>query len=162
MKFSSQEEYGLRCLLQLASRGEGTSATIADISEAEGLSQAYVAKLLRLLRINGFVASVRGQEGGYTLASPARDILVSDVLATLGDRFYEPGFCEQYSGTEDVCTRTASCTIRPVWSRIQRAVDDVLRGISLEDLLREQRSHLRQVLSPDSLLPHALKGGPAV
>src|SRR5512135_1004951 len=98
MKFSSQEEYGLRCLLQLALRGAGASATIADISDAEGLSPAYVAKLLRLLRLSGFVASVRGQEGGYTLVREPVDILITDVLGALGDRFYEPGFCEQYSG----------------------------------------------------------------
>ncbi|MFZ1731689.1 MAG: Rrf2 family transcriptional regulator [Bacteroidota bacterium] len=135
MKFSSQEEYGLRCLLQLARKGPGASMTIPEMSDAEGLSQAYVAKLLRILRISGFVESVRGQEGGYTLARGMSEIVLSDVLAALGGRFYKPGFCDHFSGTETVCTHTFSCSIRPLWHRVQTAIDGVLEKTTLADLL---------------------------
>lgn len=135
MKFSSQEEYGLRCLLQLARKGPGASMTIPEISDAEGLSQAYGAKLLRILRIGGFVESVRGQEGGYTLARGANEILLSDVLAALGGRFYKPGFCDHFSGTESVCAHTFSCSIRPLWHKVQTAIDGVLEKTTLADLL---------------------------
>jgi Rrf2 family protein len=135
MKFSSQEEYGLRCLLQLARKGPGASMTIAEISEAERLSQAYTAKLLRILRLNGFVESVRGQEGGYTLARGEAEIVLSDVLAALGGRFYKPGFCDNYSGTDETCTHTFSCSIRPLWRRVQTAIDSVLETTTLADLI---------------------------
>jgi Rrf2 family protein len=138
MKFSSQEEYGLRCLLQLARRGEGTSLTIPEISAAEGLSAAYVAKLMRILRLEGFVASVRGQEGGYTLARPTGEITVSSVLSALGGKIYEPGFCTQYTGNEDECAHTVSCMIKPVWSRVQEAIDTALRGMTLADLMDDR------------------------
>jgi Rrf2 family protein len=135
MKFSSQEEYGLRCLLQLARKGPGASMTIAEIAEAEGLSQAYVAKLLRILRLSDFVESVRGQEGGYTLAKTPASMVLSDVLAALGGRFYKPGFCDNFSGTGDTCTHTFSCSIRPLWHRVQTAIDGVLERTTLEDLV---------------------------
>ncbi len=109
--------------------------TIAEISEAEGLSPAYVAKLLRLLRLSGFVESVRGQEGGYTLARSVNDMYVLDVLAALGGRFYKPGFCDNFSGTGEVCTHTFSCSIRPLWRRVQTAIDDVLGQTTLADVL---------------------------
>ena len=63
MKFSAQEEYGLRCLLQLGRQAEKGSMTIPEISSAEGLSGPYVAKLMRVLRQGGFVQSTRGQVG---------------------------------------------------------------------------------------------------
>lgn len=138
MKFSSQEEYGLRCLLQLARRGAGVSVTIAEIGEAERLSQAYVAKLLRILRLNGFVESVRGQEGGYTLNRAPGEILLSDVLAALGGRFYKPGFCDNYAGTDETCTHTFSCSIRPLWRRVQSAIDSVLETTTLADLMTQE------------------------
>ena len=69
MKLSSSEEYGLRCLLQLARQTPG-SLTIPEISQAEGITHHNVAKLLRILRQGGFVASARGQQGGYALAKP--------------------------------------------------------------------------------------------
>ncbi|MBV9121820.1 MAG: Rrf2 family transcriptional regulator, partial [Planctomycetes bacterium] len=59
MKISSQEEYGLRCLLRLA-RAEGASLTIPEIAAAEGLSVPYVGKLLAVLRQAGLIDSVRG------------------------------------------------------------------------------------------------------
>ncbi|MFB3095094.1 MAG: Rrf2 family transcriptional regulator, partial [Candidatus Acidiferrales bacterium] len=55
MKFSSQEEYGLRCLLCLAREREGGSLAIPAIGQAEGISTTYVAKLMRILRRGGFV-----------------------------------------------------------------------------------------------------------
>ena len=68
MKLSAQEEYGLRCLLYMARSGETKSHSIPEISRAEGLSVPNVAKLMRILRLGGLVASVRGQAGGYTLS----------------------------------------------------------------------------------------------
>ncbi|MCB2206132.1 Rrf2 family transcriptional regulator [bacterium] len=151
MKFSSQEEYGLRCLLQLG-RSEASSMTIAEIGEAEGLSQAYVAKLLRILRINGFVDSVRGQEGGYTLAREADQILLSEVLAALGGRFYKPGFCDHYAGTESVCAHTFSCSIRPLWHRVQTAIDGVLEKTTLLDLMEGESQPPPALISRDELV----------
>jgi len=52
MKLTSQEEYGLRCLLRLAREGE--SLTIPKISQKEGISNFYVAKLMRILRRAGW------------------------------------------------------------------------------------------------------------
>lgn len=152
MKFSSQEEYGLRCLLQLARKGEGASMTIAEISDAEGLSPAYVAKLLRLLRIDGFVESVRGQEGGYTLARPVVEMRVLDVLGALGGRFYKPGFCDNFSGTGEVCTHTFSCSIRPLWRRVQTAIDEVLGATTIADVLESPSDSTVQPAIPREAL----------
>ena len=151
MKFSSQEEYGLRCLLQLARGVSGSSMTIAGISEAEGLSQAYVAKLLRILRINGFVDSVRGQEGGYTLSREPGQMRISEVLAALGGRFYKPGFCDHFSGTESVCTHTFSCSIRPLWHRVQTAIDSVLEKTTLLDLLEAEAKPAQAIVSREEV-----------
>ena len=67
--------------MHLARQAPGQSLTIPEISQAEGITHHNVAKLLRILRQGGFVASVRGQHGGYTLAIPATQIAISDSLA---------------------------------------------------------------------------------
>ena len=74
MKLSAQEEYGLRCLLALARVEPGRSLTVPQIAEAEHISAPNVAKLLRVLRRAGYVAALRGQAGGYTLARNAREL----------------------------------------------------------------------------------------
>jgi len=138
MKLTSQEEYGLRCLLRVGRAAVGESLTIAELSRAEGISEPNVAKMMRVLRRGGFVNSTRGQAGGYTLSRPAGDIVVGQVLATLGGRLYEPAFCEGHSGLERSCTHMPDCSIRSVWRLVQRAVDQVLGKITLKDLLKSE------------------------
>lgn len=139
MKFSSQEEYGLRCLLQLSRRGPSASMTIPEISAAEGLSVPYVAKLVRILRQDGFVKSSRGQSGGYTLTRSPAQIVVGDVLAALGGRIFDSETCERYPGAEDMCTHAIDCSIRSLWQAVQREVDEVLSKNTLQDLLGSEQ-----------------------
>ena len=138
MKLTSQEEYGLRCLLRVGRAGEGESLTIPELSRSEGISEAQVGKMMRILRRGGFVNSTRGQAGGYALALPADQIPLGPVLATLGGRLYEPAFCDGHSGLERLCTHMPDCSIRSVWRMVQQAVDEILGKITLKDLLRSE------------------------
>ena len=138
MKLSSQEEYGLRCLLQLARAGEGASLTIADMSDREGISAPNVAKIMRILRRAGLVRSTRGKTGGYTLSRPAVEVRALDVLAALGGRLFDSGFCDRHAGIERHCLNTRDCSIRPVLRGLQEAVDLVLGELTLAHLLRSE------------------------
>jgi Rrf2 family protein len=138
MKVSAQEEYGLRCLMQMARNGAEASLSIPEISRAEGLSAPNVAKLMRVLRLGGLVSSVRGQEGGYVLARPPESITLDQVLEVLGEPLFGTRFCEQHTGAERTCAHRRDCSMRPVWISIQRRVNDVLARTSLRDLLRDE------------------------
>lgn len=133
MKFSAQEEYGLRCLLAIA-RSDSGSATIPEISRRENLSESHVAKLLMVLRKEGIVVSSRGHAGGYALARPAGEMKVGDVLAVLGGRLYDDEYCSRHGGLSDVCVHGSGCALSDLWNAIQEAVDSVTFRISLQDL----------------------------
>lgn len=140
MKFSSQEEYGLRCLLEVARCGPDGSVTIPEISRREGLTEPYVAKLLMVLRKGGLINSTRGHAGGYALARPASEIRVGDVLQILGGRLYEDDFCERHVGVQETCSHAQGCSIKSLWNRVQDAVDAVVDNITLADIVREESS----------------------
>ena len=135
MKLSSQEEYGLRCLLQLARAGDTASLTISDMAEREGISSPNVAKIMRILRRAGLVRSTRGKAGGYSLSRPAADVRALDVVSALGGRLFDPGFCDRHAGVEVHCLNTRDCSIRPVLRGLQDAVDQVLGELTLASLL---------------------------
>jgi Rrf2 family protein len=135
MKLSTQEEYGLRCLLQLGRLNEAASLTIFELSRLEGLSPAHVAKILRVLRKGGLVRSTRGQRGGYSLSRPADKIVVGEALGVLGGRLFDSDFCERHAGVERMCTHLGDCSIRPVLRHLQTAVDHFLGRITLKSLL---------------------------
>ena len=149
MKFTAQEEYGLRCLLQIGRQGKGGSLTIPEIAAAEGLSIPYVAKLVRILRQGGFVKSTRGQSGGYALSRPPEQVVVGEVLAGLGGRLFASEYCAQYPGSLASCTHTVDCSIRSLWRAVQSGVDGILSRTTLRDLLgseEEARSSVRELV----------------
>jgi Rrf2 family protein len=135
MKFSAQEEYGLRCLLQIARHGTTGSVTIPEISRVEGLSQTHVAKLLMILRREGLISSTRGQSGGYSIAREPNKISIAEVLEALGGRLYDDEFCERHSGQMDVCKHNVDCGLKSLWQVIQTAVDQVVTRLTLADLM---------------------------
>lgn len=139
MRFTSQEEYGLRCLVQLA-RASADRLTIADIAGREGLTAAYVAKLLGVLQAAGLVSSIRGRGGGYRLARPAEEIDLSTVLLALDGRLYGDDFCERHSGNEATCVHTTQCSIRALWQSVDGAVQRTLAHTHLSDLIASERA----------------------
>lgn len=155
MQLLASEEYGLRCLLQV-SRAEGAgTVSISQIAGAEGLSPEYTAKLMRELRLGGLVESVRGADGGYRLARPAAEINVWEALQVLGGAFFSEAFCACHGGQKRQCVRSSDCSLRALWRAVQAALAETLEGISLSDLVRDERA-MGAWLDPVRLAPLAV------
>ena len=138
MKYSTQEEFGMRLLLRIAKSDSPHGLTIPEISVLEGISISNAGKILRILRLGGFIEGARGQTGGYKLTKPPNEIIVNDVMIVLGGKLYESDFCDLHAGIENICTNSIDCSIRSLWRTIQRMIDDVLSQISLQDLLGKE------------------------
>jgi Rrf2 family protein len=142
MRFTAQEEYGLRCLLQLARNTDpksGRVMTIVEIAEAESLSPAYAAKLLRILRQAKLVESTRGHQGGYRVARPADRVSMAEVLGALDGKLYTDEFCDKYAGNDEACVHLENCSLRSLWGGLERLVYRILDECKLSDLLRNER-----------------------
>ena len=134
MKISAQEEYGLRCLLQLAMLKTDESLTLPQIAEREGISQANAGKLMWLLNKAGFVQATRGTKGGYTLSRPAQDIRLNEVIKVL-DADVLNKHCENYTGVLETCVHKGDCGIRPVIVGLHEIVENALSQITLAQLV---------------------------
>lgn len=135
MKITAQEEYGLRILVRIASCNDSDGLSIPQLSETEGLSSHYVAKLCRILRMSDFINSTPGNKGGYVLAKPAEQIIIKNVLNVLGGQLYDVSFCGDHTGTMRFCTNSVDCSTRSLWSIIQLTMDKLLEKITLADLI---------------------------
>jgi Rrf2 family transcriptional regulator, iron-sulfur cluster assembly transcription factor len=139
MQLSALEEYGLRCLLQVARHEEHAPAEplrIPEIASAEGLSPEYTAKLMRTLRQGGLVVSTRGAAGGYRLAQAADQINIWQVLSVLGGPLFSDAFCSSHPGQLRDCVHTTDCSVRALWRWVGGAIREALVSISLADLAR--------------------------
>ncbi len=143
MKITAQEEYGLRMLIRIASCKDEEGMSIPQLSEAEGLSPHYVAKLTRLLRMEGFINSTPGNKGGYVLARTAKDIKINDVLQALGGVMFDKKFCGSHAGALNLCTNSVDCSSRSLWKMIQFTVDQLLDKITLHELINTEKESAR-------------------
>jgi Rrf2 family transcriptional regulator, iron-sulfur cluster assembly transcription factor len=140
MKITAQEEYGLRILIRVAGCRDSEGMSIPQLSAAEGLSSHYVAKLTRILRMEGFINSTPGNKGGYVLAKPAQKIIINDVLKALGGALFDVKFCGTHAGTMKLCTHSVDCSSRSLWQMIQFLVDKFLDRITLHDLVNTEEN----------------------
>lgn len=139
MKISSQEEYGLRCLLQVAQLTEKNElASLEGIAKAEHITPDYAAKLLSVLRNKDFIVSVRGKRGGYKLSRPPEKIFLDEVIRSLSGELFETDSCQQFPGNDLKCIHISCCSIRSVWMSISQILFKILKQISLKDLLEKE------------------------
>jgi len=149
MKITAQEEYGLRILLRIAGCKDAEGMSIPQLTEAEGIGPHYVAKLTRILRMEGFINSTPGYKEGYILAKPAGEIIINDVLKSLGGALYDKKFCGSHAGILNLCVNSVDCSSRSLWKMIQYTMDQLLDKITLADLVKsedEPSKRLQQIV----------------
>lgn len=108
---------------------------VRDIADREGLSVAYVEKILWTLSRSRIVESVRGPKGGYRLTRPSSEISLGEVLRVLGGVPSETEICSQFTGNQDTCVHHSDCGLRPVWASITDFVNSVFDKVPISALL---------------------------
>lgn len=146
MRISATEEYGLRCILQLAKLPEGEQLAASGIADAEGISVQYASKMMHLFRKAGLVESVRGLHGGFRLTKPAKMVTLHEVFQALGSNKDSESFCERFRGDREACVHIGDCAVRPFWHVLFGHFDSVLREIRLGDLVAGE-ANVRSIMS---------------
>jgi len=128
LRMSKLTDYGTMVLAQLASTGG--LATAGQIAAATHLGQPTVSKLLKCLVHAGLVMSVRGVQGGYTLARAPEEISAAEVL----DALEGPVAITDCSASGGGCDLESFCRVGSAWQRINHAIRRALEQVSLTDL----------------------------
>ena len=136
MQVTRAGEYAIIGLLYLARQPDNRTVMIDEISDAERIPKSFLAKIFQSLAKGGFVLSHRGAGGGFTLAKPAPEISLLDILQCV-----EGAFALQKCVSDDpecvvASDRMPSCTLCAIFGEAQSRVNEVFSRTSLEDLLR--------------------------
>ena len=139
MKLSTKGKYGLRAFIDLAVCGESQPVPLASIAQRQEISVSYLEQLMAKLKKAGLVKSVRGVNGGYTIARPAAEISVGDVLRALeGD--LTPVECAGIDSHGAVqCSSSSQCVSKIVWKRINDSINDTVNSIYIGELVKESK-----------------------
>jgi Rrf2 family protein len=130
MKVSTKARYGLRVMMALANRYGQGPVFLKDIAQEQELSEKYLSRIVIDLRSAGLLDAFRGANGGYMLTRSPEKITVAEVVNVLEDM--TPVECIKDAG---VCGRVETCSANEVWRRLDKAIQETLGGITLEDML---------------------------
>ncbi|GHV67325.1 Rrf2 family transcriptional regulator [Spirochaetia bacterium] len=83
MKISTRGRYGIRLLIDLAEHLDEPHVSLASVAERQSISIRYLEQVAVILRRSGFIRSVKGASGGYTLARKPEDVIIGEILRVL-------------------------------------------------------------------------------
>lgn len=140
MKLSTRGRYGIHAMYDLAEHYGDGPQSIKLIAERQRIPEAYLEQLIGILRREKLVVSNRGAQGGYRLVRPPAEVTVGEVLRALeGGMNLVDCLLE-----EDSCGKSCACPSRIVWMKLQDGLNQIVDGISLQDMIDEYKCQTAQ------------------
>lgn len=136
MKNSTKGRYALRMLLDLAEHQNDGFIALKDIAVRQNISKKYLEQIVPILNKSDFLRTNRGFQGGYQLAKSPEKYTVGEILR-LTEGSLSPVACLEHDPIE--CERKGECATLPVWQGLYRVISEYLDGITLQDILDQQR-----------------------
>ena len=138
MKFSTRTTYGLRAMIQLATKYRQGNLSVAAIAKEEGISPGDLERIFAKLKKAELIKSEKGVSGGYVLSKKPQDISVFEIVRALEGKL-SPFHCLDEKG-KIFCSEKCNCGATTVLVRVQEAVNKTLNSMTLGDLTVKNRS----------------------
>ena len=132
MKLSTKSRYGTRILIELAKHEKEEPLQVSKISEYQKIPLKYLEQLIRVLRMAGFVKSVRGPKGGHKIAVDPSKINLGQIVRL----FEEQTDLVECVSSPEKCEMSSDCLVRCAWQEATSALYDKLNTITIADLLQ--------------------------
>jgi len=146
MRLTGFTDYSLRVLMFLAAEPD-RRATVGEICAAFDIKANHLTKVVHHLAKRGWVTTVRGKGGGLTLAKPAAQIRIGEVVRdTEGQAL--PAEC--FSAEASHCAIVSHCRLKGVLGEAVAAFHAVLDRYTLADITanRQQLVQLLRFMAP--------------
>lgn len=136
MIVSTKGRYALRVMVRLAQKGTEEYVPLKEIAEAEEISQKYLEAIMTTLSKADLVDAAHGKGGGYRLNRPAEGYTVGGILKLTEGALHVASCTAQGAAA---CARSQCCETLPMWERLDKMINDFFEGITLADLLKENK-----------------------
>lgn len=142
--YSAGVEYGIHCLAFLVgSGGESREASVRDLAELQGVPLEYLAKIFTKLAKGKLVVATEGVRGGFSLARPADEITLLDIVNAIDGRknIFEcreiRGRCALFEGDPPAWALEGTCSIHGAMMTAQKRMEEALAQQTILDIARK-------------------------
>jgi len=129
MLFKKSTEYAIKVLSLMAKDSQKQFFGTKELAESIQVSVTYLAKILQKLQHAGFVKSITGPGGGFSLAKDAKSIQLIDIIKTLEN---EELFTSCALGMSE-CGTGNPCPLHEKWALFREDIKKYLENISVSD-----------------------------
>jgi Rrf2 family transcriptional regulator, iron-sulfur cluster assembly transcription factor len=130
---STRGRYALRVMIDLAEHDDGSYIPMKEVAQRQDISLKYLERILPILVAARMIEGIHGKGGGYRLTKQPGDYRVSDILQlTEGD--LAPVACLECNAEK--CSRTAECRTLPMWTELNRRMNEYLSSVTIADLMK--------------------------
>lgn len=139
LKINRQTDYAVRVILLLAKQPAGAKLSTALIRDEMLIPHAFIPRIVARLAAEGLLTTYPGRDGGVTLARPAEQISMLDVVEA-----FEGKLClsECFETGNLDCPFEVGCPVRGRWWRLQAAMAREMAGMNFADIAREEDAAL--------------------
>jgi Rrf2 family cysteine metabolism transcriptional repressor len=137
---SKRCEYALRAIFELGVRNTGMPVKIQAIAQAQSIPTRFLEAILNELKHAGFVASKRGNDGGYYLVRQIEELKVSEVMEAIqGSIAVGP----ETSQHETYCR--GDHAFEAFWTHVNHTISDVCGSTTFAQLKQTESKTAEQV-----------------
>ena len=138
MQITRRADYGVRTMLDMASLEAGAVGLTHEVAARQGIPLPFLAKIVPALTRAGLLRSQRGAGGGITLARPADQITLLEVVEAI-DGPLALNMCVLWP--ED-CGRSGTCPVHEIWCDARSLLADRLSRTTIAELAGRGRERV--------------------
>ena len=116
-RFPIKVTYGIMATIELALHDRSTPLQAKAIATRRGIPSRFIEQILQGLKQAGIVRSLRGAQGGYTLAQDPNQITLAELVNSMNGKDLSSPMANGTSGQTE--SRMASNTILSgIWAQV--------------------------------------------
>jgi Rrf2 family protein len=144
MRLSTRSKYGLRALMDMAARSDENATRLKDLARRNNIPVKFLEQIFLALRNSGVVHSQVGAHGGYTLARPATQITLGEVIRVLDGTIAPVSCTSQIAYEKCSCPDERTCSLRVSMNQVRDAIVAVVDNTTLADAVLKARPSARR------------------
>lgn len=139
-KFPIKVTYGILATIELARQDRSIPLQAKIIAQRQGIPSRFIEQILQHLKQAGIIRSLRGAQGGYTLAQHPNQISLADLVNSMNGWATEPLVQHGRINGHSESRKAHNVLLSNIWQQVQEAEQAVLRGISLQKLVEQYQT----------------------
>jgi len=135
MQITRQADYALRAMIYLSRQTPNKRSATSQIAAAQKIPPSFLAKIISQLSIAGLINTSRGARGGVTLARPAEEVSVLEVVEAIDG----PVALNECTLSPAGCPFSENCPVHEIWCDARTELVKRLKSTNFADIANRRK-----------------------